>query len=227
MVFIHPHNSVVRLPTHGKNSLARSAQFLRVSRTVYEEGRQILYGENEIALCRDTRIRGSYCSEEWTEVGWKDIRRFLSCIGPINISYIRKLDLTITDGPVSAYRHDDIRDQRRSIQDDHLMECLRLLGEHGRFQSVNLSIKTSRIVSCDDTRLITALSKIKTDKLYRQGKYPHTEDTRHYYHRTRDVYGTVSIVISDLLEEEMVREVKLYPTPCLKEKTKSNARKMA
>ena len=62
----------------------RSAALLRTCRQVHEEGRTILYAENQFFFQRRTQRRGSYWDDEWAELGYKTIRKFLKDISAAN-----------------------------------------------------------------------------------------------------------------------------------------------
>jgi hypothetical protein len=79
----------------GKSDTSLSAHFLRTCKQVYKEGREILYGENSFHFTRDTRTRGTYHDKVWKEIGYKDIRRFLQDIGPVNVSHGSSLRLRL------------------------------------------------------------------------------------------------------------------------------------
>lgn len=75
----------------------RSGAFLATCRTVYEEGRSILYGENKFLIERTNKTRGNYFDDIHKEIGYKDVRRFFESIGPTNIALIRDLSFTFDD----------------------------------------------------------------------------------------------------------------------------------
>jgi len=76
---------------------ARSGQFLATCRTVYEEGRSILYGENKFLFERTNKTRGAYYDAVHKEIGYKDVRRFFESIGPSNTALLRDLSFTFDD----------------------------------------------------------------------------------------------------------------------------------
>ena len=81
-----------------------SAQFLRTCETVYAEGRSYLYDRNRFLIKRDTRTRGQFWENEWKEIGFKDIRRFFSAIGKVNVSHLRYIEFILGDAPPSVTR---------------------------------------------------------------------------------------------------------------------------
>ena len=66
-------------------NFSRSANFLRTCKTVLKEGREVLYGENSFHFGRETATRGKFYEKIWKEIGYKDVRKFLETIGPINV----------------------------------------------------------------------------------------------------------------------------------------------
>lgn len=127
-------------------------------RQVYEEARTILYGENEFRFARDVRSRGNYF-DEWRQVGWKDIRRFLTTIGSINISHLRNIHFTFENPPP--------RDDHNPpfVNDDYLIECLKLFARHGALETVNITFHGKITIKKADERFIHHLKAIKADNV--------------------------------------------------------------
>lgn len=82
LVFVTKENIDFGRPVN----FSRSAALLRTCRQVYYEGRSILYSENKFAFSRNARSRAPYWTSQEKEIGYQDMRVFLSSIGPKNIS---------------------------------------------------------------------------------------------------------------------------------------------
>lgn len=112
MVFVT--NAPIEFQT--RKDFSRSAAFLRTCNLVHEEGREILYGENTFCFARSEYKRGKFWERTWTEIGYKDVRRFFETIGPINIGMLKYVSFILTD--VSRSAAPDLNwDQRRFVHD--------------------------------------------------------------------------------------------------------------
>ncbi len=149
---------------HDKRDLSRSSSFLRTCRQVHEEGRTVLYGENNFKLDRCGLQRGHYYDKAWGEIGYKDCERFLKAIGPKNISFIRKLHLSLTDGAPSAFA-DAHYEARRFVNDVHLRECLKMLAKHSQLQKLTLGFWGRRQVALWDMDFLSVVRTIKVGEL--------------------------------------------------------------
>lgn len=120
------------------SNFSRGAAFLRTCKQVYEEARSILYSENHFLFVRRGRRHGSYWEPEWSEVGYKAIRRFLRLIGPTNIGLLRHVTLLLEDATPCLNPEMTTADDRRFVYDDVLMSVLRHLGDHAKLQKLDL-----------------------------------------------------------------------------------------
>lgn len=145
--------------------LSRTAALLRTCRQVHEEARGILYGENAFHFDRRAESRGNYWEEEWKEIGYKDVRRFLESIGPDNIAKMRFLSMRLADAaPIFTPKMDAT--ERRYQNDPVLHHVLRLIGSSG---VVLEKFAVAFVGKCElthsDVPFIRAFTSIKTRSL--------------------------------------------------------------
>lgn len=189
------------LDFHNPCNFSRSAALLATCRQVHNEGRGILYSENNFNLERDRGCRAPYWSNKTQEVGFKDIRRFLTSIGPSNIAMLRDVFMILEDAMPSV-TPGFTNEERRYVHDDHLIECLKMLGRHAKLRKLGLCCNGRKVVDRTDYRFLDALRAITADEVSitthpRYGVWAHhTMKMRH-------------ILKTDLVEE-MTREKKLY-----------------
>ncbi|KAF2147127.1 uncharacterized protein K452DRAFT_293600 [Aplosporella prunicola CBS 121167] len=178
-------------------NFCRSSALLRANRQVYNEGRSVLYSENKFMFARNHNRRGNYWDAEQTEIGFKDFRVFLKSIGPTNISLLRDIEVIFTDAAPSATPR-ITNEERRFVHDEHLIDCLRMLGENGRLKEARFSFAGRKIVGRTDYRFIDALRSIEVDKVDME-------------HRNRYQYGyKIESDVKNELKKCMVRSKKLY-----------------
>lgn len=148
---------------HPKN-FSRSSHFLRTCKQIHEEGKSILYTENTFYFqaSRETRTRrfesGAY------QIGYKDIRYFLSVIGGINLGLIRNMIFVFEDLVPSLNLRMKSIDERRFTNNEDLYAVLRLLGDYSRLQTLKVSFQGRRwFFEGDETRFASYLTRIKAD----------------------------------------------------------------
>jgi hypothetical protein len=108
---------------------ARSAQLLRTCKQVAEEGTVVLYGENSFHFGRCTDSRGTFWERQWKEVGYRDIRRFLTMIGPDNVSKLKYLSFCLTDGYLNRSKY-LVSEYPRFVNDPILQQALKVIGKN-------------------------------------------------------------------------------------------------
>jgi len=155
--------------------LSRTAALLRTCRQVHGEARGILYGENAFHFDRSDKTRGHYWDEEWQEVGYKDVRRFLETIGPDNIARMRFLSLRLTDAaPVFTPKMDAT--ERRYQNDPVLHHALRLIGVSGVvLEKLAVAFAGRCELTQCDVPFIRAFTSIKTRKLIKNCNWGHSK----------------------------------------------------
>lgn len=144
--------------------LCRSAQFLRTCRLVHSEGCSILYGENNFSFDRNRTTRGPLWEPVPKEIGYKDIRQFLKMIGPENLAYLRDVKLVLEDANPASTPYIHSHEDRRYINDEHLIDCLRIL-RCAKLRKFTLSFLGRRALSRADVKFVDYLERIKADEV--------------------------------------------------------------
>ena len=145
-----------------RSGFTRSGQFLRTCKQIQLEGSGYLYGKNHFTFGRECNKRGNYYEKEWSEVGYQDVHRFLHMIGPANIGLLRRVTFFFLDG-TSVSCPDMTTEQRRCVNDPHLLQSLKLLGKHGKLTHINLHYGGRRKLLPKDRKFLKALKKVKAD----------------------------------------------------------------
>ena len=184
---------VKKRPLHftSKEGFSRSSQFLRTCKLVYEEGREIMYGENSFHFSRSSQTRGTYFESDWREIGFKDTRRFLEDIGPANISLLKYVSFLLSDAPPSITPYLE-EEQRRCVNDPVLHRVFKLLGSQAILNKFAVAFQVRRTVVPSDYVFLKALSSINCHEL---------SQPRKWWSTNRLSYG-----IMDRLQKVMVIE---------------------
>ncbi|KAI4134707.1 MAG: hypothetical protein LQ347_001289 [Umbilicaria vellea] len=194
----------------GKN-FSRSAAFLRTSKRIHEEGRTVLYGENDFCFQRQHNPRGNFYDGSWKEVGYKDVRRFLEMIGFVNISLIRSVKIDFDDAAPSTSPGSTV-EQRRFLNDPHLIHFLKLLGLHGKLDYIKMGFYGRRYVYMSDKNFLDTLRQIKANKVEFgharfQGPENHFDDNR----VSSNWPGKIGPTVMFDLKENMLRDPSSDP----------------
>lgn len=155
---------------NSKEGFSRSAQFLRTCKLVYEEGREILYGENSFHFSRSSQTRGTYFESDWKEIGFKDVRRFFEDIGPANISLLKYASFLLSDAPPSVTPYLE-EEQRRCVNDPVLHRVFKLLGSQATLHKFAVAFQVRRTVVPSDYVFLKALSSIKCNDFSQPRKW--------------------------------------------------------
>ncbi|EME42148.1 hypothetical protein DOTSEDRAFT_175017 [Dothistroma septosporum NZE10] len=147
------------------DNFSRSGQLLRACNQVHEEGRSILYGENRFVVERRTQRYGSFWENEWRELGYLNVRRFIKLIGAMNTALIRHLTLMLEDAVPCLNPSMRTNEERRFVHDDDLMSLLRHLGRHSQLQNLELHFHGRRRVDRTDDRFLDYMKRIKADEV--------------------------------------------------------------
>lgn len=143
LVFVADKPLNFRLPIN----FQRSAALLRTCKQVHSEASAVLYGANQFAFGRRVETYGSYWTAEWSEMGFKPVRRFLKMIGEKNVTLLRTVTLLCTDAPKRLNPNLVTADSRRFTNDPALLSSLRCLGRHGQLDTIALHSMV-RLCSC-------------------------------------------------------------------------------
>ena len=84
-------------------------------------------------------------------------------IGPENRAYLRDIEFTFDDSSPSA-TPDLSHEGRRYINDDYLMDCLRIL-RGAKLRKISLDFQGRRALQKTDIRFLSALEQIKVDEV--------------------------------------------------------------
>lgn len=191
----------------GKN-FSRSAAFLRTSKRIYEEGRTVLYGENDFCFQRQHNPRGNFYDASWKEVGYKDVRRFFEMIGTVNISLIRSVKIDFDDGAPSTSPGSTV-EQRRFLNDPHLIHTLKLLGKHGELDYIKMGFYGRRYMYMSDKKFLDILRDIKSNKVefgHARFQDPESRSEVSYFRVSSNWPGKIGTVIMIDLKENMLRD---------------------
>lgn len=143
----------------------RSSAFLRTCRQVHDEGRSILYSENEFFFHRLNQSRGTYWVANWTEVGFKAVRKFVKMIGPTNLSLIRHVTLLFEDAVPSLNPHLKTAEERRFVHDEVLMSILNSLADYSCLRKLELCFQGRKPLNRTDHRFLEHLKRIRADEV--------------------------------------------------------------
>jgi hypothetical protein len=184
----------------------RSSAFLRTCRQVYDEGRSILYSENEFFFQRQSRRCGSIWANEWGELGFKPVRKFLKMIGASNTSFIRHVTMLFEDAQPSLNPQMHNAEERRFVHDENLHSVLRHLATHGTLERFYMNFqgrKTLDIYYPND-HFLDLLTRVRADDVMFV-KHPVWAPHSTYHSRSKQSNGVVQACF-----EMMVRKKKLF-----------------
>lgn len=173
---------------HGTEGLSQSSQFLRTCRLVHDEGCsvsnivvptsmqtvpymiQILYGENEFWFKRHHDTRAPFWETKHKEIGYQDALHFFKMIGPENVQYLREIQFDFDDA-LPKYTPMLSTEARRYINDDYLMNCLRILRE-AKLRKISLQFYGRRQLFRSDVKFLGYLEQIKVDEVVKLSSWP-------------------------------------------------------
>jgi hypothetical protein len=184
----------------------RSSAFLRTCRQVYDEGRSILYSENEFFFQRQSRRCGSIWAADWGELGFKPVRRFLKMIGPSNTSFIRHVTMLFEDAQPSLNPQMHNAEERRFVHDENLHSVLRHLATHGTLERfyMNFQGRKTLDVYYPNDHFLDLLTRVRADDVMFV-KHPVWAPHSTYHSRSKQSNGVVQMCF-----EMMVRKKKLF-----------------
>jgi hypothetical protein len=162
-------DSKFRIPLNSsdpKNSLSRSAQFLRSCKLVHNEACSILYGENTFSFHRHYATRGPYWEPVPKEIGYQDVLHFLRKIGPENIQYLREVNFIFDDARPKDTPYVTSNEKRRYLNDEYLMNCLRILRD-AKLRKITMYFGGRRQLCHTDVRFLGYLEQVKADEVSR------------------------------------------------------------
>lgn len=206
-VYVLAFKSKQQIDFKNRKGFSRSAALLRVNRVIYNEARNILYGENRFIFDQDTHKIGPYYEQEWTEINYANIRKFLTDIGPENIGFIKNIGLNLEDATPSGHPNKDIN-ERRFEKNKDLYWILKHLARYGKIEKLKLGFCGRRTfhLSKNEATFLHALTAVKTDELKIGHPSADFEDNCRW-HRLH--FGKLTQSLESMLESVMVRPVPL------------------
>ncbi len=160
-----------------------SAAILRTCRQVYHEARSVLYGENVFVFTRIPHQTGLWYARYRTEVGYTDMERFFSSIGPHNISMLKRLILVLCDA-LPADTPGMKPEDRRFTKDPSLQRVLRTLGKYGKLRTLRVELLGKRAVAHIDHGFLDALISVMAEEVKITGKIEAKVETELLDHMT-------------------------------------------
>ncbi|KAI9725418.1 MAG: hypothetical protein M1828_003268 [Chrysothrix sp. TS-e1954] len=202
LVFISPFTFNLAKP----ENFQRSAAFLATCRQVHDEARPVLYSKNRFEFERQTRQRNHVWDSMWSEIAYKDTRRFLKMIGPDNISMLRDVHFAFEDGLPTSNPGARNADALRYVNDDHVIDCLKMLGNFSQLQRFSFSFYSRKNLNRKDERFLKYLVKIQADSVDIVGSNG-SRSQGHYWGYQLPKYDHE---VGDLVKQLIKREEKLY-----------------
>ncbi|KAI1627058.1 hypothetical protein EDD37DRAFT_248009 [Exophiala viscosa] len=148
-----------------RRDFSKSAHFLRTSKQVHREGTRILYGENSFHFGRSHEKRGVYWQQAWKEIGYKDVRRFLETIGPVNIASLKYVSFMCEDGNKYNFPLWSDVAGRQYVEDASLQRVFRLIGENAMLTKLAVCFGAKTNVKEGDYHFLHALTRMKCHQL--------------------------------------------------------------
>ncbi|KAI9878293.1 MAG: hypothetical protein M1830_001350 [Pleopsidium flavum] len=152
-----------------KRNNSRTAVFLRTSRQIYQEGRSILYGENQFVFSRVSDRTGAWFVPSRKEIGYTDMERFFRAIGPYNTSMLKNITINLSDALSPVTPELDPED-RRFVNDESLQRVLKIMGKHSKLKTIRLDFGGKRMVMRADTEFLDALTSFMAENVEIEGK---------------------------------------------------------
>ncbi|CAO2654216.1 Nn.00g109490.m01.CDS01 [Neocucurbitaria sp. VM-36] len=151
-------------PSKDGPALCRSAQFLRTCKLVHNEGCSVLYGENTFIFARHYATRGPFWEKVPKEIGYQDVLHFLKMIGPENLQYLRDIKFKFDDACPRDTPYLDSNEKRRFLNDEYLMNCLRIL-RGAKLRTLSMRFIGRRAIVKSDVKFLGYLEQIKADEV--------------------------------------------------------------
>jgi hypothetical protein len=131
---------------------------------VHNEGCSILYGENTFVFKRHYSTRAPFWEVVPKEIGYQDVLQFLKMIGPENIQYLRDVNMYFDDALPGKTTYLDSHEKRRYINDDYLLNCLRILRD-AKLRKFGMLFGGRRQLFKSDVKFLGRLEQIKADEV--------------------------------------------------------------
>jgi hypothetical protein len=205
ILFDHPDN------------FRNSAGFLRTCRTVAAEGTEVLYGENSFHFSRNSQKRGKYWDKEWREVGFKDVRRFLTDIGPGNVSKVKYVSFLLEDAAPYATPSLTVM-ERRFANDAILQDVFNIIGTNTVLRKLAILFGGRAAIASSDYHFLKALARVKCNEFR---NIPSVQG--HISRIHENVFNTLKSVIVKKENAHEIDEAKVKKVPMHMEKPTKKA----
>ncbi|KEF61827.1 uncharacterized protein A1O9_03397 [Exophiala aquamarina CBS 119918] len=146
------------------SDLSRSAALLRTCKIIHEEGTEVLYGQNSFHFARSRHHRGKYYESSWPEIGYEDVRRFFETIGPVNISKMKYISFSMTNGH-GRYGSPLTVPFPKFTYDPHLHRVFRLIGKHTILERFGFMFGGRGEIGASHFHLLNAMTDIQCYQL--------------------------------------------------------------
>lgn len=204
LAFVSPSRFDFGAPT--AKAFQRSSAFLRTCKQIHNEGRTILYAENEFFFQRQSRRHGSIWAADWGELGFKPSRKFLKMIGPTNTSFIRHITFLLEDAAPSLNPNLHNAEERRFVHDENLHSVLRHVSTHGKLEKFHINFQGRKTLDVyyPNDHFLDLLTRIRADEV-EFVKHPVWGSHSSYHSRSKQTNS-----VQKMCMETMVRKRKLF-----------------
>ncbi|KAF2007703.1 hypothetical protein P154DRAFT_996 [Amniculicola lignicola CBS 123094] len=179
------------------SNFCRSSALLRTCKVIHSEACSVLYGENKFVFDRNRSTRAPFWQHTPKEIGYQDVRTFLEMIGPENNQYLRDIRFIFEDANPGSTPYLRSVEDRRYINDGHLIHCLRILKD-AKLRSLELKFKGRRALLRTDVKFLGYLEQLRADEVS-------TPDQPNYWNADKIHWELLSVLLGD-----MTRKKKLY-----------------
>ena len=121
-------------------------------------------GENSFHFDRIFHHRGSFWQEKWTEIAYKDARRFFDTIGSTNISRIKYLSFNFADGTPGNNPGVALHD-RKYVYDGNLMQVFKMVADNTTLHKLSVCFAGRGFLKNDDRHFWKYFTRIRCRQL--------------------------------------------------------------
>jgi hypothetical protein len=164
-VYYHVFAAAGPIALKSREHMQNSGQVLRTCKQMAEEGAVVLYGQNSFHFARISERRGTYRDLVWKEIGFKDVRRFLSDIGPSNIGLLKYVSFALEDA-APYYTPYLTHVERMYVNDPVLLEIFRMIGECTVLRKLAISFEGRAQVIAKNFHFLLALGGVKCNTFF-------------------------------------------------------------
>lgn len=192
-----------------RSNFQHSGQFLRTCKKIHFEGSSFLYQDNGFVFRRNRGSRNPFWACNNKEVGYLDMRHFLTMIGTTGRRNLRRIIISF-DEPTRQVAA-ELADGGRYMNDANLLEALKLIARECFLKRLGLIFYGRRHLSTFDVRFLEHLCAIEADDTVINPFREWTGDK-------------IENRCKEVLYSEMIRREPLYPEERKnKSKTKSTS----